>query len=172
MADLFGWLISFFLLVALLVLITYQVPFFSSFSFSCFISYYTQTSSDLGFAINLISIFWKFLAANVPRRPRIWLYKSLRLRGANQFCGFGWIYSSRCPLLLLPCYWPLGYVIVMSSLSILQYQIVSFRIQFLICIGYTKICCLTNLNGIILWSFLFEMSSNVDGSRLGSGFGI
>ena len=75
-----------------------------------------------------------FIAANVPGRPRIWLYKSLWLFSSNKYGGFARIYYASCPVLLLPSYRALDYGTLLSSLSFSQSPIVSMCVCVCVCV--------------------------------------
>ena len=77
-----------------------------------------------GCSINYPLNMW-FVAAIVPGRPRIWLYKSLWLFSSNKYGGFARIYYASCPVLLLPSYQALDSGTLLSSLSFSQCPIVS-----------------------------------------------
>lgn len=95
-------------------------------------------SSHTRSALQWISFHFKFsiltyynfdiccIAVNVPCRTRIWLSKSIWFLKTNKFGDVTWILYSSYSYRLLSYYWPLDHVFLLSSLSILQFQIVSF----------------------------------------------
>ena len=91
-----------------------------------------------------------FVAAIVPGRPRIWLYKSLWLLSSNKYGGFARIYYASCPVLLLPSYRALDYGTLLSSLSFSQSPIVSMCVCVCVCV-----CVFISILQIFLASVLF-----------------
>jgi len=93
------------------------------------------------------------VAVNVPCRIRIWLSKSIWFFNTNKCGDVTWILYSSYSYRLLPYYWPLDYVFLLSSLSILQFQIVSSSInQF----HNTHAYCSQNVNCLRYLAILFN----------------